>query len=175
MGEPDDREERSEPEELIDESCDMLKREHDKAIDCIARRRLQKVKTYVVVAQQPRDELHIVVQVEATMTLEARTVGIDSWRLGQLLHAANTSKLAMRVLSIAEPWRSPRPPAVMVIAVRGLVRGLTEAARGVMLVEGRVKSRHNAGIDIATDENVEVKQMQEQGKERRSACSASLL
>ena len=91
---------------------------------------------YVVFCQKAGDEFEIVVKVKATVRLEAHAVSTDGGSFGQLFHAAHPTKLAMRVLSVAQSRRPSRSAAVVVVAVGGLMRLAAKTGRGIVLVEG---------------------------------------
>ena len=51
--------------------------------------------TYVVLSQQARAELQIIIQIKRATSLEAHPECQVGWILRQLLHASDTSKLSM--------------------------------------------------------------------------------
>lgn len=85
--------------------------------------------TYIVLCQQGRAELHIIVEVEGPSSLKLLSEGCDGSCVRQLLHTPHASELLLGVLRRRETW-SPTRASRMVLGRRRVLVS-------VVVVEGR--------------------------------------
>lgn len=85
--------------------------------------------TYIVLCQQSRAELHVIVEVEGPSSLKLLSEGCDGSCVGQLLHTPHASELLVGVLRCRETW-SPTRASRMVL-------GRSRVLVSVVVVEGR--------------------------------------
>lgn len=69
----------------------------------------------VSLGEQSRAELHVVLEVERARHLKLGAEGVDDSRLVELLHAADTAELLVRVLGHGQPRRPPVATAMVVV------------------------------------------------------------
>jgi len=77
--------------------------------------------TYIILRQQARTELEIIVEIERSTSLEPSSEGGYDRSFGQLLHTPHTSELAVRVLGRGQAGSSARPAAMMVVRRGGMM------------------------------------------------------
>jgi hypothetical protein len=97
--------------------------------------------TYVVFRQQARAELQIIIQVKRPPRLKPSTECRHRRRFGQLLHASDPAKLAVRVLRRWRAGCSARPGDIVIVRRGG--RRLRWRRRWLMMLSAVVISRHD--------------------------------